>query len=59
MRGGPGGGGWEGGGGGGGGERAHMLKRQYRRDELRASGERMGGQILWTLQGETITATIN
>lgn len=36
-----------------------MLKRQYRRDELRASGERMGGQILWTLQGETITATIN
>lgn len=36
-----------------------MLKRQYRRDELRASGERMGGQILWTLQRETITATIN
>lgn len=27
-----------------------MLKRQYRRDGLRASGERMGDQILWTLQ---------
>lgn len=36
-----------------------MLGRQYRRDVLRASGERMGGQILWTLQGETIRGTIN
>lgn len=35
-----------------------MLKRQYRRDVLRASGERMGDQILWTLQGET-RGTIN
>ena len=27
-------------------------------EELRASGERMGrGELLWTLQGETTTAT--